>query len=186
MKQDKIFMILIITLILLINSSLISCSIHDILEGKDNRYFQSQNGNKNELMNLNSFDTEIFNPVNAKMNEIYWIPFTSAIPKDSNILPKSRDTIGFCIDTDFFGMNMMKRVIDSVDYQQITVPLCGFISEVGNPALPQRTHPPGRIPQRRGRYRLLFRMAQKPVSRPVRTNESPVRAECPRAGTERC
>ncbi|WP_455140322.1 C25 family cysteine peptidase, partial [Candidatus Hodarchaeum mangrovi] len=78
------------------------------------------------------------NNVSQSFSESNWVPFISGDPKDSVILPKSRDSTGFCVDTDFFGMYVMKREMDDGDsYHQLTIPNCGNFESEGKPAVPQ-------------------------------------------------
>ncbi|MFX1283230.1 MAG: C25 family cysteine peptidase [Promethearchaeota archaeon] len=77
------------------------------------------------------------NSVSQSFTGNYWVPFISGDPKDSVILPKSRDSTGFCIDTNFFGMYVMKREMDDGDsYHQVTIPNCGNLETQGKPAVP--------------------------------------------------
>lgn len=67
-----------------------------------------------------------------------WIPFIPGAPvgMQSQVLPKSEDTRGLCVDTDFFGMYDRIVFLNDTRYDEITVPNAGHVTDVGKPAVP--------------------------------------------------
>ncbi|MCK5265700.1 MAG: hypothetical protein KAR03_08840, partial [Candidatus Thorarchaeota archaeon] len=54
----------------------------------------------------------------------------------SKILSKSRDTMGLCVDSTFYGMYNYSETIASIRFNILNVPSCGHASEIGKPAVP--------------------------------------------------
>lgn len=70
-----------------------------------------------------------------------WIPFIheAAPGSRSEVLPKSGDTMGLCVDTNFMGMYSLTTYINETLYNILHVPNAGHVSEVGKPAVPMVT-----------------------------------------------
>lgn len=68
---------------------------------------------------------------------ITWIPFIpGAEPTRSQVLPKSEDTMGLCVDTNFFGMYHTSIYLNETRYDKLDVPNAGYVTAVGKPAVP--------------------------------------------------
>lgn len=70
-----------------------------------------------------------------------WIPFIlGASPGTTfEVIPKSRDTMGLCVDSNFYGMYNYTININGTLYNQIKIPNAGLSPIVGNPAVPMTT-----------------------------------------------
>lgn len=79
-------------------------------------------------------------PIMAE-DDATWIPFIpGAMPgSPSEVLPKSGDTMGLCVDTNFMGMYSLTTYINETRYNILHVPNAGHVSEVGKPAVPMVT-----------------------------------------------
>lgn len=100
------------------------------------------NNSNTVLSSMNEFKEESFN---TRENEVgilaengEWIPFIDgAIPGTrSSVLPKSRDTMGLCVDSTFFGLYNYTETIDDVRYNILNVPSAGHADDIGKPAVP--------------------------------------------------
>jgi len=67
-----------------------------------------------------------------------WIPFIPGAQSgmQSQVLPKSEDTMGLCVDTNFFGLYDKSVYLNGTQYDEITVPNAGHVTAVGKPAVP--------------------------------------------------
>jgi hypothetical protein len=70
-----------------------------------------------------------------------WIPFVpgAAQGTPSQVLPKSGDTMGLCVDSSFSGMYTLTTIINETKYDVLHVPGTGQVAVVGEPALPKMT-----------------------------------------------
>ncbi|UCE74214.1 MAG: hypothetical protein JSV56_00535 [Methanomassiliicoccales archaeon] len=70
-----------------------------------------------------------------------WIPFIPGASPGTlcEVLPKSRDTMGLCVDSNFFGMYKINTVVNKTVYHYLHVPNAGRFAEVGKPAVPAIT-----------------------------------------------
>jgi len=76
--------------------------------------------------------------VTAADDNASWIPFIiGAEPgSSSEVLPKSGDTTGLCVDSNFMGMYSLTTYINETRYNVLHVPAAGHVAEVGKPAVP--------------------------------------------------
>lgn len=75
-------------------------------------------------------------------NQSTWIPFVPGAEPGtrSQVVPKSSDTMGLCVDSNFFGMYSLTTYINETRYNVLHVPNAGHTSVVGKPAVPVVTH----------------------------------------------
>ena len=74
-------------------------------------------------------------------NGATWIPFIpgAAPGTQSQVQPKSGDTMGLCIDSSFTGMYRLTTYINDTRYDVLHVPGAGHAAKIGEPALPKMT-----------------------------------------------
>ena len=77
----------------------------------------------------------------APVGGVSWVPF---IPKvspglQSMVIPKSRDTMGLCVDSNFFGMYRINTTVNGTQFHHLQVPNAGHTTVVGKPAVPMIT-----------------------------------------------
>ncbi len=79
--------------------------------------------------------------VTTANNDASWIPFIpEAVPgSSSEVLPKSGDTTGLCIDSNFMGMYSLPTYVNETRYNVLHIPAAGHVTEVGKPAVPKMT-----------------------------------------------
>jgi hypothetical protein len=70
-----------------------------------------------------------------------WVPFVAgASPgRRSELLPKSRDTMSVCIDSNFYGMFRVPDAVNQTVFDHLQMPEAGHAREVGKPAVPVLT-----------------------------------------------
>lgn len=70
-----------------------------------------------------------------------WIPFVAgATPgRRSELLPKSRDTMSLCIDSNFYGMFKVPDAVNQTTFHHLHMPEAGHAREIGKPAVPVLT-----------------------------------------------
>ncbi|MCW4054171.1 MAG: C25 family cysteine peptidase [Candidatus Bathyarchaeota archaeon] len=70
-----------------------------------------------------------------------WVPFVSrAEPSDTlQILPKSADTLGLCVDSSFYGMYNIETTVNETLYNRLHMPGAGYAMSIGKPAVPMVT-----------------------------------------------
>lgn len=70
-----------------------------------------------------------------------WIPFVSGAEPSAilQVLPKSADTMGLCVDSSFWGMYNIEATINEVTYNRLHMPGAGYATVIGKPAVPMVT-----------------------------------------------
>ena len=77
----------------------------------------------------------------APVGGVSWVPFIpDARPgTHSMVIPKSRDTMGLCVDSNFFGMYRINTTVNGTQFHHLQVPNAGHTTVVGKPAVPMIT-----------------------------------------------
>jgi len=66
-----------------------------------------------------------------------WVSFKqSTVGKRLNVAAKSRDTMGLCVDTDFYGMYRITVNVSGKLFDFVNIPGASNLAEAGKPALP--------------------------------------------------
>ncbi|MHA2066048.1 MAG: C25 family cysteine peptidase, partial [Candidatus Thorarchaeota archaeon] len=81
-------------------------------------------------------------PLSASTNdEATWIPFIpGSMPgSTSEVLPKSSDNLGICVDSNFLGMYSLTTIINETRFNVLNIPNAGHTSTIGKPAVPTIT-----------------------------------------------
>jgi hypothetical protein len=70
-----------------------------------------------------------------------WIYFVEPSPEGSlfNVIPKSRDTMGLCVDSNFYGMFRTGAFVNHTLYYRLSIPNAGLNSDLGKPNVPKIT-----------------------------------------------
>lgn len=70
-----------------------------------------------------------------------WIPFVPGVEPEtrSQVLAKSADTMGLCVDSSFFGMHSLATYINETKYNVLNVPSAGHTTALGKPSVPMIT-----------------------------------------------
>jgi hypothetical protein len=69
---------------------------------------------------------------------VSWVPFISGASPGtlSLVSPKSRDTMGLCVYSTFFGMYKINATVNNTQFHRLNVPNAGHSTVVGEPAVP--------------------------------------------------
>ncbi len=54
----------------------------------------------------------------------------------AEVIPKSRDTMGMCVDSNFYGVYYINTNISNINFQHLQIPNAGHMTEIGKPAVP--------------------------------------------------
>ena len=54
----------------------------------------------------------------------------------AEVIPKSRDTMGMCVDSNFYGVYYINANINNINFQHLQIPNAGHMTEIGKPAVP--------------------------------------------------
>ena len=87
------------------------------------------------------FTVSLIPTITSTNDESIWITFIQgATPgSTSEILPKSSDTMGLCVDSNFLGMYSITTIINETRYNVLNIPNAGHVSTIGEPAVPMIT-----------------------------------------------
>ncbi|MFX0066602.1 MAG: C25 family cysteine peptidase [Candidatus Hermodarchaeota archaeon] len=145
LKQYIIFLGL-LTIIMTVRSTpfnIILTNNHSVPEVKEYKQIFAPNSAAITFTD-NNFDFGSDNAYNYPRQSIAlmdanWISFFtgSVIGQQSWILPKSRDSMGFCIDSVFYGMyNITHSYNNNIVYNHLHMPNAGYMTINGSPAVP--------------------------------------------------
>lgn len=115
------------------NSSITQAKNNVTLLNFDTNHFDDTNYAKNSELNN---QVESFHPQGYE-----WVPFIDEAEPGQRIdvLPKSRDTMGLCIDASFYGMYRKSIEVVNTTFDILTIPGASHLTTSGKPALPMVT-----------------------------------------------
>jgi len=143
-KQDIIFLGLFTILMTVIATPFNICQTNNLSVPVNKEYDQISTPTSTAItFTGNNFDlgSEItYNDIRQSiaLSDANWISFFPGSPmgQQSWILPKSRDSTGFCIDSVFYGMYNLTHSYNSIVYNHLHMPNAGYMTINGSPAVP--------------------------------------------------
>ena len=92
---------------------------------------------KSKELNLGQKNDGYYSTTTGK-NGAKWVSF---IPNtdpgtQAEVLPKSRDTMGLCVDSNFYGMYVMDTTVNNINFQILNMPNTGRYMNEGKPGIP--------------------------------------------------
>ncbi|MHA2076726.1 MAG: C25 family cysteine peptidase [Candidatus Thorarchaeota archaeon] len=125
----KITSLTIVMILLLLHTGLMVPPLLLSNMGSSNR----QHGGNDSAGMESIFEPEVVLSENGE-----WVTFIDGASPGTRsiVIPKSRDTMGLCVDSTFYGMYNYTETIASIRFNILSVPSAGHASEIGKPAVP--------------------------------------------------